>query len=572
MGAVNFSLDMGLAGALMRALPLEVFVETGTFKGDTVELVKTLFNEIHSIELSPELWAKAAKRFEGHHHVRVLHGDSPEKLREMHAELRDAGVLYWLDAHWCIAANTAGELSQCPLLEELKAIGKLNDKSVLLIDDARLFLAPPPAPHEISNWPRFDQITRTLRQMGPKHQLMIVNDVIMFYPAVANPAVTAYAVEHGVDWLQVMSKVRDYENLRNQFESVLTDLESKEHVLMEHHRRCEEKDLELREKQKVLLQLRLALAAYKIAFLPGRILDGIKIIFQPRLGALNQYPPREWRRPEPYQSRLPQEQLPTISLVTPSYEQGPFTSRTLDSVLDQDYPNLEYFVQDGGSTDETVEILKSYSHRLTDWESSKDGGQSQAINLGFSKTQGEIMAWLNSDDLLLPGALARVGEYFALHPEVDVVYGHRILIDAEDKEIGRWILPKHDDEVLKWADFIPQETLFWRRSIWEKAGGQIDETFRFAMDWDLLLRFRKAGALMVRLPHFLGAFRIHEAQKTSSVINDVGSQEMARLRQRELGRIVGQLEIRRALIPYLLTHIGCDLMFRAKKRLKVARV
>lgn len=107
MGAVNFSLDMGLAGALMRALPLEVFVETGTFKGDTVELVKTLFNEIHSIELSPELWAKAAKRFEGHHHVRVLHGDSPEKLREMHAELRDAGVLYWLDAHWCIAANTA---------------------------------------------------------------------------------------------------------------------------------------------------------------------------------------------------------------------------------------------------------------------------------------------------------------------------------------------------------------------------------------------------------------------------------------------------------------------------------
>src|SRR5262249_23541680 len=144
-----------------------------------------------------------------------------------------------------------------------------------------------------------------------------------------------------------------------------------------------------------------------------------------------------------------------------------------------------------------------------------DEGQTQAINLGFQHTSGEIMAYLNSDDLLLPGSLAYVAGYMAAHPEVDVVYGHRILIDECDDEVARWVLPRHDDRVLTWANFVPQETLFWRRRIWERVGGTLDASFQFAMDWDLILRFREAGARFVRLPRFLGAFRVHARQKTS---------------------------------------------------------
>ena len=115
-------------------------------------------------------------------------------------------------------------------------------------------------------------------------------------------------------------------------------------------------------------------------------------------------------------------------------------------------------------------------------------------------------------------------------------------------------MPRHDDAVLSWADFIPQETLFWRRSIWEKAGGQMDQTFKFALDWDLLLRFRDAGARFVRLPRFLAAFRVHAEQKTSAELGDVGSAEMERLRTRHVGRPVTGLEISQHLTEYLRRH------------------
>ena len=184
---------------------------------------------------------------------------------------------------------------------------------------------------------------------------------------------------------------------------------------------------------------------------------------------------------------------PSISIVTPSFNQGHVLEETLRSVLDQRYPSLEYFVQDGGSTDASVEVLRRYGSRLTHWESAPDGGQSAAINLGMRRTTGDILAYLNSDDLLLPGSLAYVAEYFQSHPEVDVVYGHRVLIDESGREIGRWVLPPHDERAIAFADFIPQETMFWRRRAWERVGSRIDESFRFAMDWDLILRFRAAA-------------------------------------------------------------------------------
>ena len=284
----------------------------------------------------------------------------------------------------------------------------------------------------------------------------------------------------------------------------------------------------------------------------------------PKLGKLAHYPPRLLEYPDAYS--LPADfDAPKISIVTPSFNQAKYIGLTLDSVLGQAYPNLQYFVQDGGSNDGTEQILQQYSEQLTGWISAPDQGQAQAINLGLQRTDGEIMAWLNSDDLLLPGALARVAEYFARHPEIDVVYGHRILIDEEDKEIGRWILPRHNDRILCWADFVPQESLFWRRRIWDAIGGKLDESFRFAMDWDLLLRFKDAGARMARLPYFLGAFRIHAAQKTTTLIAEIGKQEMMRLRQRSLAREVSKNEIRRALLPYLIIHLALDFIWRLQR-------
>ena len=130
-------------------------------------------------------------------------------LIELRSKLSDAGALYWLDAHWCAAGEAAGESSQCPLLDELSAIGKLNDRSVILIDDARLFLAPPLSPHEISQWPTFHEILSRLLSMGTGHELMVINDVIAFFPASANSALVSHAQAYGTDWLNAAVCLRE---------------------------------------------------------------------------------------------------------------------------------------------------------------------------------------------------------------------------------------------------------------------------------------------------------------------------------------------------------------------------
>lgn len=320
------------------------------------------------------------------------------------------------------------------------------------------------------------------------------------------------------------------------------------------------KDLEM--KEAVIQDLARAIKAYQMAhFLLSprqslaRIFAKLKARITPRLGVLNQHPPRLLRNIPSFASKTSQSQLPGFSIVTPSFNQGGFIERTIHSIGNQNYPKIEYIVQDGGSSDDTILVLEKNKTHLTKWESRVDGGQSQAINLGFQGTSGEIMGWINSDDILLPDALTCIADYFVRHPEVDVVYGNRLLIDENDFEIGRWVLPGHCSEVLSWADYVPQETLFWRREIWEKSGGKIDESFRFAMDWDLLLRFRKVGARFGHIPRFLGAFRIHAHQKTSAVISEIGYSEMTRIRLRELGRVVTHSEVRKAVTPYLLRHL-----------------
>ncbi|MDQ1314258.1 MAG: hypothetical protein QG662_367 [Pseudomonadota bacterium] len=604
MGAVSFSIDPGLVAALKKALPLDVFVETGTFRGDTVELVKDQFREIHTVELSPEHYEAACARFRGQVQIDLARGDSAAALANWASGLHGKSVLYFLDAHWCVADNTAGEASQCPLLDEMRGIGQLNPESLIVIDDARLFLAPPPAPHEISQWPDFTEVLDALRAMSPIHRVMVLNDNIVFYPPAAGDVLLEYARHAGTDWLAVMSKIRDYDNLRTQFDGQVRQLEEKEHAIQELSAACKNARVQvvqlefgerdktnqaaqsnlalmkiLGEKELVIQELAQALKRYRAAIgMFGWLLGpanrarnavaGIKtrlnVMVAPRLGNLNQHAPRPVCLPRHYDQPIALSDTPRVSIVTPSFNQAGYIARTIESVLGQNYPDLEYFIQDGGSRDGTVEVLKGYADRLSGWESKPDGGQSQAINLGFAHTSGEIMAWLNSDDMFLPGAIHIAVDYFNRHPEVDVVYGDRLLIDESDMEIGRWIMPGHDGEVLSWADYVPQETLFWRRRIWDRVGGRIDESFRFAMDWDLLIRFRDAGARFAHIPRFIGAFRIHEQQKTSAAINEIGHQEMDRIRERLLGRVPGHKEIRKALIPFLLRHVSAHMAYRIK--------
>jgi glycosyltransferase involved in cell wall biosynthesis len=290
----------------------------------------------------------------------------------------------------------------------------------------------------------------------------------------------------------------------------------------------------------------------------------------PRIGLLYHYPPKPIRMPTAYFETRPPVPAPTISVVTPSYQQGEFLERTMLSVLGQEYPALEYYVQDGGSSDGSIEIMGRYESYLAGWATAPDQGQADAINRAFTNSTGEIMGWLNSDDLLLPGALAYVAQYFVDHPQVDVVYGNRLLIDADDGQIGAWILPRHDDDVLTVADYVPQETLFWRRRIWDAAGGELDQGFSYALDWDLLLRFQAAGARMVRLPRFLGAFRVHDEQKTSVTLL-VGLEEMGRLRERVHGRPVPIDEVLRRLRPYFFRHRLIHAWQRLIDRLPLSR-
>ncbi len=240
-------------------------------------------------------------------------------------------------------------------------------------------------------------------------------------------------------------------------------------------------------------------------------------------------------------------ELPRISIVTPSFNQGAFLRQTMASVLGQEGVRVEYIVMDGGSSDDSAAIIRSFADRLAWWVSEPDRGQSDAVMRGFARSSGEstdVLAYLNSDDILLPGALRYVAEYFHSHPEVDALYGHRVVIDAAGLEQGRWYTHRHSADVLRYVDLVPQETLFWRRRLYDRVGG-IDPSFRFALDWDLLVRFVEAGGRMTRVPYFLACFRVHDASKTSQLLDTVGAAETARIRRTLHGREVSTKDIMR---------------------------
>ena len=208
MGALHFGLDPVLLEALRRHLPLKIFVETGTYQAETTAATAPLFDRVYTVELSPVLYEQATRKLAHLRHVEVIQGSSPEVLRARGPEFSLSSVLYWLDAHWC-GGSTGGAANECPLLGELAAIGDLNDSSVVLIDDARYFLGPPPAPHNAAHWPGLFEVEGALRQISGRHKLWIVNDVIIYAPNRIANDVVAYGRAHGIDLAALVGAARN---------------------------------------------------------------------------------------------------------------------------------------------------------------------------------------------------------------------------------------------------------------------------------------------------------------------------------------------------------------------------
>jgi glycosyltransferase involved in cell wall biosynthesis len=210
-------------------------------------------------------------------------------------------------------------------------------------------------------------------------------------------------------------------------------------------------------------------------------------------------------------------QCPKISIVTPSFNQGKYLERTIRSVLEQEYPNLEYIVIDGGSTDESVEIIKKYADRLTYWVSEPDRGQSHAINKGFDRATGEIFGWLNSDDWYHPEALQAVADAIAANPDAGAVVGAGEMVDEE----GRIVLHIDPLEITleslyQWMDsFFWQPSCFFRRNVWADCG-PLNESIHFAMDLDLWLSIAKKYSFVRISTSLSSSLRHNEAKTTAS--------------------------------------------------------
>ena len=221
---------------------------------------------------------------------------------------------------------------------------------------------------------------------------------------------------------------------------------------------------------------------------------------------------------------------PKISIVTPSYNQAQFLERTILSVLNQNYPNLEYIIIDGGSTDGSVEIIKKYEKYLAYWISEKDKGQAHAINKGFEKATGELVGWQNSDDIYLPNAFYKVVEIFRNKPDYDVYFGNVYLIDEFDNIIRdiRYVPFSYFSLVFEGMN-IANQAAFFKNYLFKEF--KLDENFQCAMDAYLFINLGKSKKEFKFIREFLGAFRIHSQSKSATIGHIVGQKEGSKLRK-----------------------------------------
>jgi glycosyltransferase involved in cell wall biosynthesis len=247
------------------------------------------------------------------------------------------------------------------------------------------------------------------------------------------------------------------------------------------------------------------------------------------------------------------EQLPLVSIVTPTLNQAGYLEAAIQSVLNQDYPRVEYLVIDGGSTDGSMEIIRRYSGRLAYWSSAPDSGQTEAINTGLGRARGEILAWLNSDDVYYPGAVAEAVAFLQAHPELGMVYGDADYIDDAGKVVGRFpARPTDLARLRRGFVHIPQQASFFRASLWRMVG-PLDPTFYFAMDYDLWVRIASVARLRYH-PRTWAGFRLHRGAKTQ-VAADRCWPEMLRVHRRDggsdLSLLYAKYLLRRVLEPLL---------------------
>lgn len=256
--------------------------------------------------------------------------------------------------------------------------------------------------------------------------------------------------------------------------------------------------------------------------------------------------------------------LPLVSIITPSFNQAPYLEETIHSVLDQDYPRIEYMVVDGGSTDGSVSIIKQHAGKLSWWVSEVDQGQTDAINKGFGRAKGRILAWLNSDDTYEPGAVSAAVKFLQENPDVGMVYANCNYIDEESRKIGDFPAAQTDYRRLRRGYVhIPQQTMFFRAGLWH-AVGTLDPTFYFAMDYDLWVRIASHAEIKYLPGQTWANFRIHTSGKTIAA-DDRCWPEMLRVHYRDGGSffsvIVAKYYIRKMIAPLW--------NWRRRKKLKI---
>lgn len=253
--------------------------------------------------------------------------------------------------------------------------------------------------------------------------------------------------------------------------------------------------------------------------------------------------------------------LPLVSIITPSFNQADYLEATIKSVLEQSYPHIEYIVMDGGSTDGSVDVIKKYQGRIASWVSEPDKGQTDAINKGFAKAKGDILAWINSDDTYAnPNAVADAVNFLIANPEVAMVYADCNFIDEQGRVIGKFASRQTDYAKLRTGYVhIPQQTMFFRAKYWKELG-PLDPSFYFAMDYDLWVRIAKNAPIKYLPGKTWANFRIHTSSKTN-VNDERGWKEMLRVHYRDGGSIfspiVAKFYLRKLIGPLWRFRIRC---------------